>query len=95
MSSPRTTRMFVLIAALALVSTACATDWSAWGNGPERQGNNQFESLIGPNNASQLHHLWSVNLGGYINAAPIEATGMPVLGAKHDLLYVGTERGEF
>jgi outer membrane protein assembly factor BamB len=87
--------MVVLVAVIAMVGAACRADWSTWGNGPERQGNNPFEKAIGTGNASQLHHLWSVDLGGYINAAPIEAANMPVLGDQHDLLYVGTERGEF
>jgi outer membrane protein assembly factor BamB len=87
--------MFALIAVIALVGTACRADWSACGNGSERQGNNPVETTIGTSNASRLHHLWSVDLGGYINAAPIEAVNMAVLGGTHDLLYVGTERGEF
>ena len=95
MSFARTVRMFALVAAIALVGTACRADWSQWGGGTDRIGASRFESKISVDNASQLHHLWSVDLGGYINAAPIEAANMPVLGASHDVLYVGTEQGEF
>jgi outer membrane protein assembly factor BamB len=91
----RRVRTFALLAVLAMVGAACHADWSQWGGGPERQGNNGLESQVSPANASQLHHVWSVDLGGYINAAPIEAGAMPVLGGTNDVLYVGTERGEF
>src|SRR5690349_1332851 len=72
-------RIFVLIAIISMVGAACRADWSQWGGGPERTGANRLESALGPDNVSQLHHLWSVDLGGYINAAPIEAANMPVL----------------
>jgi outer membrane protein assembly factor BamB len=95
MSIARRVRILALVTVIAMAGAACRADWSQWGGGAERQGTNRLERGISPANVSQLHHLWSVDLGGYINAAPIEAANMPVLGDTHDVLYVGTERGEF
>jgi outer membrane protein assembly factor BamB len=95
MSFARRFKLFSLLAVVAMAGAACHADWSQWGNGSERTGTNRLEIGISPANVSQLHQLWAADLGGYINAAPIEATNMPVLGGTHDMLYVGTEQGEF
>jgi hypothetical protein len=78
---------------LALVLSSCQVDWVTWGFGVQRQGYNPFEETIGPSNVAQLRHLWSVDLGAYINASPIVATGIDVGGTPTDLVYVGTEHG--
>jgi outer membrane protein assembly factor BamB len=95
MPTTRRVRTFALLAVLAMVGAACHASWSQWGGDNERQGDNAVESQISTSNVSQLHHVWSTDLGGYINAAPIEAGDMSVLGGTHDVLYVGTEQGEF
>jgi len=81
--------------ALALLLTGCQVDWATWGYGVKRQGYNPAETTIGPANVAQLRHLWSVNLGGYINASPIVATGINIGGTPTDVVYVGTEHGVF
>jgi len=95
MSFARTVRMFALVAVIAMVGAACHADWASWGGGVTKQGENPFETAIGPDNVGQLHQLWAVDLGGYINGAPITAIDMPVAGGTKDLVYVGTEQGEF
>jgi outer membrane protein assembly factor BamB len=95
MSFPRKVRLFALVAVIAMAGAACHADWNQWGGANERTGDNHLEAAISTSNVSQLHQLWATDLGGYINAAPIEAANMPVLGGTHDLLYVGTEQGEF
>src|SRR6185369_7858421 len=81
--------------ALALLLTGCQVDWATWGFGVKRQGYNSAETTIGPANVAQLRHLWSVNLGGFINASPIVATGINIGGTPTDVVYVGTEHGVF
>src|SRR4051812_46105364 len=50
MSLARTVRMFALVAAVALVGTACRADWSQWGGGTDRIGASRFESKISVDN---------------------------------------------
>jgi outer membrane protein assembly factor BamB len=76
-----------------LALTAGCTDWPTWGGGLERQGNNTDESVVGTANVGQLHPIWDVNLGAYINASPILARSIPIDGNRTDLVYVGTEHG--
>jgi hypothetical protein len=78
----------------AAILSACGIDWPTWGNSVERQGFNGSESTIGTNNVANLRHLWSVDLGAYINASPILAQGINVSGTATDLIYVGTEHGD-
>src|SRR4051812_3783541 len=95
----RTRRVGVLatfVIALAVLCSACTSDWAQWGgNGTTRQGWSDFGVGINPRNANRLQHKWSVDLGGYINASPILATGLDVNGTVTDVIYVGTERGGF
>jgi outer membrane protein assembly factor BamB len=77
----------------ALLLGACSADWSTWGFGVDRQGYNAAESTISTGNVGQLHQRWSVDLGAYINAAAVVATGVNVGGVAKDLVYVGTEHG--
>jgi outer membrane protein assembly factor BamB len=81
--------------ALALLLSGCQVDWATWGFGVERQGYNPVEDTIGASNVAQLRHLWSVNLGADINAAPIVATGIDIAGTPTDVVYLGTNNGVF
>lgn len=87
------TVLAVVVACLAIAS--CRTDWSTWGNGVERNGSNPIDQGISTANVGSLHQQWSVDLGGFINDAPVLAIDIPINGAKRDVLYVGTELGEF
>jgi hypothetical protein len=60
-----------------------------------RTGYNGDESTIGPANAHRIHKLWSANLGGVMIAQPVEAAGVKVNGALTNLIYEGTEAGDF
>src|SRR4051794_30715304 len=82
------------VIALALVLSACTSDWATWGNGNERHGENAFEQTLSPSNVSSLRQKWAVTLGRVINAAPILAHGVDVNGTSTDLLYTGTEDGD-
>jgi outer membrane protein assembly factor BamB len=79
--------------AVAVVSGACSSDWATWGNGNQRQSANALENKIGPGNVAQLHQLWSADLGGAMNAAPVLAHDIDVNGTPTDVLFVGTEGG--
>src|SRR6476469_1404165 len=79
-----------------LLLSSCRTDWATWGFGHERQGDNRWESTVGPQNAARLHQQWATNLdGSYINASPIVALDVNVRGKRTDVIYVGTEHGIF
>ena len=71
--------LIVCCFALVLLLSGCQVDWATWGFGVERQGYNPVEDTLGASNVAQLRHLWSVNLGADINAAPIVATGIDSL----------------
>lgn len=90
----RSARLVVAIAVLVALG-ACRADWSQWGGGPARTGENRFESTITSAKAGGLHQLWATDLGGFINAAPVVAADQMIGGTKTDVIYVGTERGEF
>ncbi|TML93953.1 MAG: hypothetical protein E6G06_00040 [Actinobacteria bacterium] len=85
----------LLCVGLALFLSGCRVDWATWGYGVERQGFNPAEDTIGTANVAQLRHLWSVDLGADINAAPIVASRLNVGGTPTDIVYVGTENGVF
>ncbi|MDQ1521430.1 MAG: hypothetical protein QOI55_2503 [Actinomycetota bacterium] len=87
-------RPVALFAALAVLLSACTTtDWSQWGNGLDKRGENTSESTLSPSNVSQLNPKWSVDLGTYINSAPIVAAGLNVNGSPKDVIYIGNEHG--
>ncbi|MDQ6696379.1 MAG: PQQ-binding-like beta-propeller repeat protein [Actinomycetota bacterium] len=85
--------LVVLSVLLALSLSSCKVDWATWGFGGERQSFNPWEETIGSSNVSRLRQQWSVDLGAYINASPIEATGVEVGRQAIDVVYVGTEHG--
>ena len=88
-------RTVALVTLVVLALGACRGDWSTWGGNTQRQGANLIERVINPTNVGSLRHLWATDLGGFINAAPILAIDVPVHGVKTDLLFVGTEQGDF
>ncbi len=70
-------------------------DWSTYGFDAERSGYNPSETTIGVGNVGGLHVKWSVNLGAVMIAQPVEATGVLVNGSSKDVVYIGTEHGDF
>jgi outer membrane protein assembly factor BamB len=91
----RLARRVLILSVVVVLLGACRADWHQWGDGPERTGANAFESTIGTANVSGLHQLWSTDLGGFINSAPIVAANMTVGTTSTDVIYAGTELGEF
>jgi outer membrane protein assembly factor BamB len=94
----RPQRRVPLALVLALVSitvfTACQADWAQWGDGNERQGSSDAETMITTSNVGQLGHRWSRDLGGYINAAPVSGL-VQLPDGPRTVVFVGTERGDF
>jgi GT2 family glycosyltransferase/outer membrane protein assembly factor BamB len=76
-----------------LPGPAQPSDWSTFANSLERQGYNANETALGAGNAAALHLQWSVRLGAAIDAQPLYAASVPIAGATHDVVYVGTESG--
>ncbi len=90
----------VLFAALGSVllctgSAAAASDWPMNAYDVQRTGYNPNETVIGTTNVSGLHELWSQNLGAVSNTQPALASNVLVNGVPTDLVYVGTEHGDF
>lgn len=56
---------------------------------------NPWETTVGPANAHRLHRLWSTDLGAVMIAQPVEAAGVKVRGVRRNLVYEGTEQGDF
>jgi outer membrane protein assembly factor BamB len=70
-------------------------DWATFGFDVERSGHNPAESELGAAEAAQLQERWSADLHGVMTAAPVEAAAVATPGGTVDLVYVGTERGDF
>jgi outer membrane protein assembly factor BamB len=69
--------------------------WLTYGFNVQRTGYNASEKTIGPGNAASLHKLWSVDLGDVMIAQPVEAAAVSVRGVATNLVYEGTEHGDF
>ena len=88
----------VVGAAGALVagpSRAASVSWRTYGFNAKRSGYNGSETTIGTGNVSGLHKRWSVDLGGVMIAQPVVAAAVSVAGVPTDVVYEGTEHGDF
>jgi outer membrane protein assembly factor BamB len=79
----------------APVATATGVSWATYGFDEQRTGYNPRESTIGTGNAAKLHVLWSVDLGDVMIAQPVHAAAVNVNGVATDVVYEGTEHGDF
>jgi outer membrane protein assembly factor BamB len=69
--------------------------WSTFGFNVQRTGYNPSETSITAASAPNLHLLWNVNLGDFMIAQPVEAAGVNVGGVSTNVIYEGTEHGDF
>src|SRR5438132_1419684 len=76
-------------------STMAKVDWLTYGYNVQRTGYNPSETVLGVANAANLHKLWSADLGAVVYAPSVLAHGVLVNGTPKDLVYVGTEHGDF
>jgi outer membrane protein assembly factor BamB len=74
---------------------AASVTWSTYGYDLQRTGYNPSETTIGVSNASSLHQVWSVDLGAVMIAQAVEAAGVSVGATTTDVVYEGTEHGDF
>jgi outer membrane protein assembly factor BamB len=89
--------------ALALLPAAGADDnqlgagvsWTTYGYDLQRTGYNPSETAIGTGNAAGLHVRWSANLGAVMIAQPVEAANVKFPRSAKNLVYEGTEHGDF
>jgi outer membrane protein assembly factor BamB len=70
-------------------------DWSTYGFDDARSGENVLETSLGTANAAGLHSLWSFDLGAVTISQPVLASGVVVNSAVRNILYIGTEHGDF
>jgi outer membrane protein assembly factor BamB len=82
-------------ASSAVSSTPAPVSWLTYGFSAQRTGYNPGEATISPANATALHELWSVNLGAVMLAQPVEAASVNVGGTATNIVYEGTEHGDF
>jgi outer membrane protein assembly factor BamB len=75
--------------------THASVDWPTFGFDLQRTGFNPNESTIGTSNVTNLHTVWSDNLGGAIFGQPVVAAGVATASGTLDLVYVGTKTGRF
>jgi outer membrane protein assembly factor BamB len=80
---------------VAAASTAAPVSWLTYGFNDQRTGYNPSETTIGPGNAAGLHTLWRVDLGDVMIAQPVEAAAVRVGGVPTNVVYEGTEHGDF
>jgi outer membrane protein assembly factor BamB len=74
---------------------AASVSWRTYGDNVQRTGYNPNETTIGTGNAATLHKLWSDDLGDVMLAQPVEAAGVSVAGVPTNVVYEGTEHGDF
>ena len=72
-----------------------SADWSTFGYDLARTGFNPNESVLGVSNASNLHLLWSFDLGAVTVMEPAVALGVMINGVSTNVLYIGSEHGDF
>ena len=82
-------------AAAPTAGAATGTDWDMYGFNPHRTGENTAETVLGVANAAGLHRLWTASLGGVILGQPLVAAGVVIAGESHNVVYVGSEQGNF
>ncbi|MDQ6816378.1 MAG: hypothetical protein M3018_03090, partial [Actinomycetota bacterium] len=80
---------------MAGASTAAPASWLTYGFDLQRSGYNPSETSIGPGNAAGIHKLWSMDLGAIMIAQPVEAAAVSVGGVRTNVVYEGTEHGDF
>ncbi len=71
------------------------SEYDTFGYDVARTGYNPAEKVLGSQNAHSLRLYWSKALGGAIDAQPVIAPAVAVGSGKQNLLYVGTEDGNF
>jgi len=70
-------------------------DWPTYGFDLERSRSNPYETAINPTTAPNLKFKWSRDLGDVMIAQPVEAANVLVNGKRRNIVYVGTEHGDF
>jgi outer membrane protein assembly factor BamB len=80
---------------LAAAASAAPVSWLTYGFDAQRTGYNPSEATIGPGNVAGLHVRWRVNLGAVMIAQPVEAAAVSVHGVSTNIVYEGTEHGDF
>ena len=95
--------MIAAAVACALLPSASAAggqrgepvSWPTYGDNLQRTGYNPSETAIGPATAAKLRVRWTANLGAAMVAQPVEAAGVRFGGGHRNVVYEGTERGDF
>jgi outer membrane protein assembly factor BamB len=85
----------LLLPAGGTASAMSGVDWSTYGFDLQRSGSNANETVLTPSTVANLQKKWSVDLGDVMIAQPVEAAGVDVSGTPTNLVYVGTEHGDF
>lgn len=91
-------RLCLSLVALTLAlggPAALATDWLTYGFNLQRTGENPAETVVTASTVAGLHLLWSFDLGDYTIMQPVLAAGVNVNGSPVDLVYMGSEHGDF
>jgi len=70
-------------------------DWRTYGFDVARTGYNPFETAIDPSTVSDLHELWSFDLGGTAANQPSFAAQVNVGGSPVNVVYQGASNGVF
>jgi glucose dehydrogenase len=93
----------VLIRALAILFCTLAhpaapanaqADWTTFAFDMQRTGFNPHESILGPQTVSNLHLLWSVDLGGAVTAQATLLSNVETSTGTKAIVYVSTLLGD-
>jgi outer membrane protein assembly factor BamB len=84
-----------VLSLVTISAPANAYDVSTYGYNNQRTGNNADETILGTGTVGGLHFKWVLPLSSVTICSPAVATDVLVNGTPIDLLYTGTEHGDF
>jgi outer membrane protein assembly factor BamB len=79
----------------AAPKTPAYTDWTSFGYDLARTSYNPNETTISNANAGSLHLLWSVDMGGEVDASPLVLANVATSSGSHNMVLIGAENGKF
>ena len=86
---------WILSLMLGAAGAGVAKDWPTYGFDLSRDGYNGAETSLTVANAGTLGLRWSAKLSSGITAQPVVAGNVSVAGVRREVMYVGSELGDF
>ena len=86
---------WILSFVLGAAGAGVAKDWPTYGFDLSRDGYNGAETSLTVADAGSLGLRWSAKLSSGVTAQPVVASNVNVAGIQREIVYIGSERGDF